>query len=213
MTNFVSDNVSVVRTSDNRVVGTVPVGSLPNNVAITPDGAFAYVTNFGSENVSVIRTGDNTVIATVGVGEQPEGVAITPDGSFTYVANAAFDSHEVSVIRNADNTVVSVVTVGQNPVGVAITPRIEPCTLNALLRDVEALVAAGRLSQGHGHALSTKLKAALKLLERGNDKAAIGPINAFLNHVAALVRNGRLSVADAQLLREQATCVTEQLGR
>ncbi len=47
-----------------------PVASpaVPRGVAITPDGAFAYVTNGASNTVSVIATASNTVVATVGVG-------------------------------------------------------------------------------------------------------------------------------------------------
>jgi YVTN family beta-propeller protein len=47
-------------------------------VAITPDGAFAYVANGVSNNVSVIHLASNTVTATVTVGIGPIGVAITP---------------------------------------------------------------------------------------------------------------------------------------
>ena len=38
-------------------------------VAVTPDGAFVYVTNSGSDTVSVIDTATNTVTAAVQVGE------------------------------------------------------------------------------------------------------------------------------------------------
>jgi YVTN family beta-propeller protein len=37
-------------------------------VAITPDGAFAYVASFNSGTVSVIETASNTVVATFPVG-------------------------------------------------------------------------------------------------------------------------------------------------
>jgi len=40
---------------------------VPWAVAITPNGAFAYVTNESSDNVSVISTATNTVVATVPV--------------------------------------------------------------------------------------------------------------------------------------------------
>jgi YVTN family beta-propeller protein len=75
------DNVSVIQTSDNTVVATVAVGDFPQGAAVTPDGAFAYVTNYFSDNVSVIQTSDNTVVATVAVGFGPFGVAVTPDGA------------------------------------------------------------------------------------------------------------------------------------
>ena len=105
-------------------MATVTVGSGPEGVAITPDGAFAYVANSGSNTVSVIATASNTVVATVTVGSGPEGVAITPDGAFAYVANSG--SNTVSVIATASNTVVATVTVGSAPFGVAITPLQNP---------------------------------------------------------------------------------------
>ena len=40
------------------MVATVAVGLGPFGVAVTPDGAFAYVANGSSNNVSVIRTSD-----------------------------------------------------------------------------------------------------------------------------------------------------------
>ena len=53
-----SGSVFVIDTMSKTVVATVTVGSRPGWVAITPDGAFAYVSNrgptFGYGNVSVI---------------------------------------------------------------------------------------------------------------------------------------------------------------
>ena len=58
--------MTVIATASNTVVGGVSVGAGPRRVAITPDGAFAYVTN-GSDSgtVFVIETASNTVVATV----------------------------------------------------------------------------------------------------------------------------------------------------
>ncbi len=69
--NLLSNNVSVIQTSDNTVVDTVDVGDDPIGVAVTPDGDFVYVANQFSNNVSVIRTSDNTVVDTVAVGDSP----------------------------------------------------------------------------------------------------------------------------------------------
>ena len=41
VTNQSSNNVSVIDTATNTVVGTIPVGSTPNGVAVPPDGRFA----------------------------------------------------------------------------------------------------------------------------------------------------------------------------
>src|SRR5207248_4646177 len=92
--------------------------------AISPDGAFAYVTDSGwflSNNyVSVISTADNTVVTTIPVGRFPVGVAFTPNGALAYVANQ--NSNDVSVIDTATRTVVATIAVGVNPWGVAVTP-------------------------------------------------------------------------------------------
>ncbi|MFF3159277.1 putative Ig domain-containing protein, partial [Streptomyces sp. NPDC057910] len=77
VTNNGSNNVSVIDTGSNTVTATVPVGTTPQGVAVTPDGTHAYVTNNGSNNVSVIDTGSNTVTATVPVISLPAGVAVT----------------------------------------------------------------------------------------------------------------------------------------
>src|SRR5260370_34424908 len=79
-----SYSVSVIDTTTHSVVATIPVGQYPAGVAITPNGAFAYVANFNSNSVSVIDTATNTVTATVTVGTGPWGIAITPNRAFAY---------------------------------------------------------------------------------------------------------------------------------
>jgi YVTN family beta-propeller protein len=103
VTNFYSNNVTVIATASNTVIATVAVGSDPFGVAVTPDGSKVYVTNFYSNNVTVIATASNTVIGTpITVGHHPSGVAVTPDGSKVYVTN--YRSGTVSVIATAINT-------------------------------------------------------------------------------------------------------------
>ncbi len=119
-----SNSVAVIDTVLDRVVAIVPVQFQPLAVAITPNGAFAYVTNsgwpVGSNSVSVIDTATNTVVATVPVANFPVGVIITPNGAFAYVAN--YNSNSVSVISTVTNTVIAAVAVGTGPWGLAITP-------------------------------------------------------------------------------------------
>ena|SRR5438132_2685827 len=109
------NDVSVIDTSDNTVVATVGVGSLPFGVAVKPDGTRAYVTNNGSSSVSVIDTSTNTVVATVGVGSAPSEVAVKPDGTRAYVTNSS--SNNISVIDTSNNTVVATMGVGSGPKG------------------------------------------------------------------------------------------------
>ena len=78
VTNFKDSTVSVIATTNNAVVATIPVGSAPApgvpggepiGVAITPDGTHAYVANEADNTVSVIATAGNTVVAAIPVGQ------------------------------------------------------------------------------------------------------------------------------------------------
>jgi YVTN family beta-propeller protein len=129
------NTVSVIDTTSNTVVATIPGFARPFGVAVTPDGSKVYVTNGGDDNpvfgvtfgdtVSVIDTATNTMVATIGVGANPFGVAVTPDGSKVYVTNRGDNplfGGTVSVIDTATNTVVATIGVGILPRGVAVTP-------------------------------------------------------------------------------------------
>jgi YVTN family beta-propeller protein len=105
--------VSVIDPASNAVVASVPVGLFPRDVAIRPDGLFAYVANNGSNTVSVINTLTSRVVATVSVGIAPTFVAMRPDGVFFYVANDG--SGTISVIRTATNSLVSTLPISSGP--------------------------------------------------------------------------------------------------
>src|SRR5262249_56186745 len=79
----------VIARARDRVTATIPVGSGPLGVAVTPDGSGVYVTNFQDNTVSVIATASNTVTATIPLGNNPFGVAVTPGGRTGYAANQA----------------------------------------------------------------------------------------------------------------------------
>ncbi|MBV8989279.1 MAG: YncE family protein [Solirubrobacterales bacterium] len=116
-------SVNVIRTDDQRQVAKIPVGGQLTGVAISPSGAFAYVS--GSSGVTVINTATRRVITTVKVGDLPSAIAVTPDGRYVYVTNQL--SSTVSAIDTTTNQVT--VTLGPErpvelaaPVAVAITP-------------------------------------------------------------------------------------------
>jgi len=74
------NNVVVVDTVLDRVVAEIPVQIQPLAVAVTPDGAFAYVSNEFANTLSGIDTTTNAVVDTIqGVALYPVGVAIAPD--------------------------------------------------------------------------------------------------------------------------------------
>lgn len=145
--NYVDGNpgtgtMSIIQTSDNTVVGTIPGFSGPFGIAITHDGKFAYVTNFGSNNftpigttISVVDLTSNAIIATIPVGIQPSGVAITPDDRYVYISNydtlysntmnftgLTAGEGTVNIIDVETNTLLPVtIPVGHSPSAIAIS--------------------------------------------------------------------------------------------
>ncbi|MCZ6735273.1 MAG: right-handed parallel beta-helix repeat-containing protein, partial [Planctomycetota bacterium] len=80
-----------------------------------------------------------------------------------------------------------------------------------LIAQVEFLVARSTLRMGQGRALSSKLWAALKQIDRGKDFPARGQLNAFINQTQAFMRSGILSDADGQFLQGEARAIIDVL--
>jgi YVTN family beta-propeller protein len=117
-----SNSVSVVRVENdaNQLVAEIPVGTEPQNVAISPNGATVYVSNTVSGTVTVIDAASRQIISTILVGTEPYGMALTPNGRKLYVANAR--SNNVTVIDGTSNTLLTTIqNVGPEPRGIAIT--------------------------------------------------------------------------------------------
>src|SRR5205823_4759254 len=84
--NYGDNAVSVINATTNIVIASVPVGSSPEGLAITPDNSSVYVANTLDNSVSVIDTRTSKVTTTVPLQGHPSQIAITPDGAFAYVA-------------------------------------------------------------------------------------------------------------------------------
>jgi YVTN family beta-propeller protein len=100
----------------------ITVGSVPLEVAFTPDSKTAYVTNNFSDSVSTIDVKTrNKHLTDIPVGSVPGGVAVTPDGRTAFVTNV--ESGTVSTIdvrtKTKDPTDI---TVGSQPGSVVFTP-------------------------------------------------------------------------------------------
>ncbi|RLU00049.1 MAG: YncE family protein [Ketobacter sp.] len=103
--NMDSDSVSVMDTASNTIVETIPVGSEPNSLAISPDGSRVFVTNAAANTVTVLavteknngslkveykkNASDNGQVV---VGAEPRSVVVTPDSKWVFVANASQDT-------------------------------------------------------------------------------------------------------------------------
>ena len=99
-------------------LASLPVGFLPFDIVMTPDGNRVYVSSTDIQgNVTVIDIPSQTVVATISSGgARGYGLAITPDGTKVYVANR--DSNNVGVIDVATNTLITTIPVGSTPIDV-----------------------------------------------------------------------------------------------
>src|SRR6185436_17695281 len=123
----------VINTATNTVVTNIPVpADVTLAAAVTPNGAFVYVTCLSfttGSKLAVIDTATNTVVSIVPLPATfAPGVTITPDGAFAYVANngggvccVTPGPSSVSVIDTASNTEIARVPVG-SPTAIAVTP-------------------------------------------------------------------------------------------
>ncbi|WP_158515432.1 beta-propeller fold lactonase family protein, partial [Kitasatospora sp. MBT63] len=110
-----------------KTAGDIPVGKVPQNVTVLPDGKHAYVTNSSSKSVSVIDTATKAVVKTIPVGSVPLWMAASPDGSLLYVTNNGANGDDgvgttVSVIDTATDTVTKTLTSGKGPIGIVVSP-------------------------------------------------------------------------------------------
>ena len=116
---FVTDN----STSAYSFAGSLPADAGdPYGVAISTNGAYAYIVNEYGNNVIIVNTASNTVTGSITSGfSNPYGVAFSPSGAYAYVTN--FASNNVVIINTTTNAITGVITSGINePKGVAISP-------------------------------------------------------------------------------------------
>jgi YVTN family beta-propeller protein len=119
--------VSVIDTTTDTVTATVPVGSYPTGVAISPDGTRGYVAS--SINMSVIDAdpssptyNNESCRIPFGQGIGPNGIVVAPDGRRVYVTD--FDDYwVVAVIDAASCSVMATIPLDGGPTGgIAMTP-------------------------------------------------------------------------------------------
>ena len=163
--------MSVIDVASNTVVGSpIRVGISPFGIAITPDGATAYVANAGSKNVSVIDLATNTVVGLpIPVGSGPRAIAITPP-STPQEQIAFFLIDPVNALVAA-----GVLNQGQgsgllrklDAAGQALDRGNATAAINqlqAFINQVEAFINAGTLSPAEGQPLIDAAQAIIDAL-------------------------------------------------
>lgn len=156
VTNFDSDDVSVIDLATRAVVATIPVQPGPIGVAVSRDGARAFVASFQSGTLSIIDTASLRVHDTVPIGDSANGVVLTPDDATVFVSDTAGDA-VVAVDATTGATLARIPT-GAQPSGMALTPdgrRVfvaEFGTNTMAVIDTELKLTRARFSLGEANA-------------------------------------------------------------
>jgi YVTN family beta-propeller protein len=69
------NNLYKVDLEQAKTTQTIPVGSAPHGVVVSPDDRFTYVTNMESNDVSVVDNNAGKEVARISVGKKPNGIS------------------------------------------------------------------------------------------------------------------------------------------
>jgi YVTN family beta-propeller protein len=102
----------------------VAVGKTPHDMAVSPDGTFAYIADPGVGAVIRFDTARNRETATIPIPEAPpQMVAFAPDGKRAFIS--AFDEdynvNYLAILDTRSDTTIAVVPVGRGPYAAATT--------------------------------------------------------------------------------------------
>jgi YVTN family beta-propeller protein len=113
-----SHQVSVIDAARMERIATIPVGTAPFALGLSPRQDRLYVANVRSNDLTVIDTMALKALATVPVGAMPYGVATSPDGALILVSNQ--HAGTVTVLDAENLMVTKTITVGRYPEGVVV---------------------------------------------------------------------------------------------
>ncbi|MBK7717259.1 MAG: beta-propeller fold lactonase family protein [Gemmatimonadetes bacterium] len=140
VTNEDSRDLTVIDAATDSVVATIPVGTRPRGVEVSPDGRTVYVALTGSpvpahharrgvreaglgqvqDGVAIVDVATRTTIKTIPAGSDPEEFDLSADGTRLFVSNEDADS--ASIVDLASGRPVANVKVGDEPEGVTVAP-------------------------------------------------------------------------------------------
>ncbi len=97
---------------------TLPAGSRPMKVKVSPSGRWVYTSNGRAGTVSVLDAHTDRLVHTIKVGTRPWGLAFSPDGRYLFTANGP--SNDISVVDLRANKEVRRIKVGKSPWGITV---------------------------------------------------------------------------------------------
>lgn len=143
VTNYESQDVSVIDTATNTVTTSITLAGNPGFIAITPDSQTLFVefTGNSTESVAVIATATNTVTKTVSVNYWQD-VSVSPDGTQLWVADFVADS--VFVVDPATFVTLHTISIGGTPFHVQVAPNGESAYVLGISGFLSKIAVASR---------------------------------------------------------------------
>ena len=120
--NQTASTVSLLRTSDGKILDEQPVGKHPVGIALAPDGKTLLVSGHYSGDLTLMEVEGQKLqrLGTIEIGYQPHGIAIASDGCTAFVATTA--NAQVAVVDLDDRKVTARIDVGRWPRHLALSP-------------------------------------------------------------------------------------------
>ena len=119
VTNEKSNDVTVIRASDHRVLATIPVGKRPRGITANHDGRRVFVANSDSNEISVIDTKGLRVLDTLPAGLDPEGITLDRHGRL-YTVNE--NDSALTIVDVAAKKIAKRLDVGTEPETAVLSP-------------------------------------------------------------------------------------------
>ncbi len=186
------------------VIANISVGGDPTDIAVLPDGRYAYVANQIVQNVTVVDVENREVVAHVTCGSNPYMCAAMPGGEYVYVTSEWDD--EVSVIRTSDNTVVEKIKTGACPHRLCFLPDGSRCytanqndntvsVIGTAARTVLATIPVGNIPRdvdcNSDYIYTANVGATTLTKIRASDNTVVGTINlGFTPHRVRVMPGG-----------------------
>ena len=141
VTNEDSQDLTVIDTETDSVIATIPVGTRPRGVKVSPDGKTVFVALSGSpkcppsmpdeeceklqadkskDGIAQVDISNRRVTRILPGGSDPEQFDISPDGGRLYVSNE--DAGTASIVDVGSGRILTTVKVGLEPEGVRLSP-------------------------------------------------------------------------------------------
>jgi DNA-binding beta-propeller fold protein YncE len=116
--NYKSNNISLIRISDNSVTNVPLTTSEPNSMVYQKALKRLFVACEGEDKVVMIDLSKNNAVTYIKVGNRPSQVLFNPNQEILFVAN--FGANTVTIIDTASGVAKPPLTVGEGPIGMAL---------------------------------------------------------------------------------------------